>query len=79
MKVMSMDKVELIQPLLAVLPAAGENSALAAAAWFDKDSSFRFIFRITSGEIRNYGAAANAAMAASASQGQKADGSDDDV
>ena len=78
MKVMSKDKVEQIQPLLAVLPAAGDNSALAAAAWFDKDSSFRFIFRITSGEIRNYGAAANAAMAVSASQGQKAGGNDDD-
>ena len=78
MKVMPKDKVDQVQPILAVLPAAGENSALAAAAWFDKDSSFRFIFRITSGEIRNYGAAANAAMAVSASQGQKASGSDED-
>lgn len=78
LKLISKEKAQQIQPFLAVLPAAGANSAIAGAGWSDKDGTLRFLLRITSDEIRNFGAAANAVMAASMSKEQDAGGSDDD-
>lgn len=76
LKTMPKEKVQELQTVAAVLPPAGDNSAIAGAAWSGRDGSFRIILRVTSGEIRNYGAAANAAMAASTAAGGGAD--DDD-
>ena len=61
-------KVE-VQSVLDVLPPAGANGAIAGAVWYEKSGSCSFLMRITKDEIRNYGAAANAVMAA---QSQKA-------
>ena len=58
-----------VQPFLDVLPPAGANGAIAGAVWCEKDGSCSFLMRVTNDEIRSYGAAANAVMAA---QSQKA-------
>ena len=67
-----------IKAIVDVLPPTGANSAIAGAAWYEKNGSCRFLLRVTKDEIRNFGAAANAIMAASASKGQKDGGDDDD-
>ena len=58
-----------VQAFLGVLPPAGANGAIAGAVWYEKNGSCSFLMRVTKDEIRNYGAAANAVMAA---QSQKA-------
>ena len=58
-----------VQSFLDVLPPAGANGAIAGAVWYEKNGSCSFLMRVTKDEIRNYGAAANAVMAA---QSQKA-------
>ena len=55
-----------IQQIVSVLPPSGANGALAAAVWCEKSGSCSFLMRITKDEIRNFGAAANAIMAAQA-------------
>ena len=67
-----------VKAIVDVLPPAGANSAIAGSVWYEKDGSCRFLLRVTKDEIRNFGAAANAVMAASASKGQDNGGSDDD-
>ena len=57
------------QAFLDALPPAGANGAIAGAVWYEKNGSCSFLMRVTKDEIRNYGAAANAVMAA---QSQKA-------
>ena len=47
-----------------MLPKAADNGAIAGATWYEKNGSCSFLLRITKDEIRNYGAAANAIMAA---------------
>ena len=69
LKVTPKEEAQQIRPILAVLPAAGANSAIAGAGWSDKGGSLRFLLRITSDEIRNFGAAANAVMAVNAAKG----------
>ena len=64
-----------VKAIVDVLPPAGANSAIAGSVWYGKDGSCRFLLRVTKDEIRNFGAAANAVMAASASKG---DGGNDD-
>lgn len=58
-----------VQSFLDVLPPAGANGAIAGAVWYEKNGSCSYLMRVTKDEIRNYGAAANAVMAA---QSQKA-------
>ena len=55
-----------IQQIASVLPPSGANGALAGAVWCEKSGSCSFLMRITKDEIRNFGAAANAIMAAQA-------------
>lgn len=64
-----------VKAIVDELPPAGANSAIAGSVWYGKDGSCRFLLRVTKDEIRNFGAAANAVMAASASKG---DGGNDD-
>ena len=55
-----------VKSVLDALPPAGENGAIAGAVWYEKNGSCSFLMRVTKDEIRNYGAAANAVMAAQA-------------
>ncbi len=71
LKAMPKKRTAEIQPFLDVLPPAGANSAIAGAAWYEKDGSYRFLLRVTKDEIRNYGAAANAVMAAQTQSSDK--------
>ena len=57
-----------------VLPSAEPNSAWAFALWSDAAES-RGIFRVTPGELKNYGAAFNAIMLSSMNEGD-ADGNE---
>lgn len=60
-----------IQQIVSVLPPAGANSALAGAVWCEKSGTCSFLMRITKDEIRNFGAAVNAIMAAQAQSSGK--------
>lgn len=60
----------------AMTPAAA-NSAWAGATWNDADGSIRFVSRITSNELKNFGAAFNAFTAASMSAALNDDAEDD--
>ena len=57
-----------------ILPPAEPNSAWAFALWSDASGS-RGIFRVTAGELKNYGAAFNAIMLSSLNDGD-ADGNE---
>lgn len=57
------------------MPPAAPNSAVAGAAWAERDGSVRGLARITAGELKNYGAAFNAFTMAALSSGA---GTDDD-
>jgi hypothetical protein len=70
MKVVPPAKKAEVKAVLDVLPPAGANGAVAGAVWYEKNGSCSFLMRVTKDEIRNYGAAANAVMAA---QSQKAE------
>lgn len=65
LKFMDKNEAVQVQALLAGLPTAEPNSALAGAGWAGADGSFRLLVRLTANEIRNYGAAFNAYTAAS--------------
>lgn len=60
----------------AMTPAAA-NSAWAGATWNDADGSIRFVSRITSNELKNFGAAFNAFTAASMSAALNDDAEED--
>ena len=60
-----------VKGLLDALPPAGANGAIAGAVWYEKSGSCSFMMRVTTDEIRNYGAAANAVMAAQSQSGNK--------
>lgn len=49
----------------AAMPPPEANSALACASWADSNGAIRTLLRITSGELKNFGAAFNAFTAAS--------------
>lgn len=62
----------------AMTPAAA-NSAWAGATWNDADGSIRFVSRITSNELKNFGAAFNAFTAASMSAALSGDDAEEDA
>ena len=64
--------------MIAAMPAAGPNSAVAGAGWVEKDGSCRGLLRITANELKNFGAAFNAFTAASLSSALDADDDDED-
>lgn len=66
------EKIAEVKAIVDVLPPAGANSAIAGAVWYEKNGSCRFLLRVTNDEIRNFGAAANAAIMAT----QQAQGAD---
>ena len=49
----------------AAMPPPEVNSAIAGASWTDSNGSLRSLLRITTGELKNFGAAFNAFTAAS--------------
>ena len=55
-----------VQSIMAVLPKAADNGAIAGAYWSEKTGSCRFMMRITKDEIRTIGMAVNAIIAAQA-------------
>ena len=55
-----------VQSIMAVLPKAADNGAIAGACWNRKDGSSSFLLRVTKGEIQSIGAAANAIISAQA-------------
>lgn len=74
LKVAPAKRVKDIQSIMAVLPKAADNGAIAGACWDRKDGSSSFLLRVTKGEIQSIGAAANAiisAQAQSATQPEK--------
>ena len=66
MKVLPEEDKAQVQPIVAVLPPAGANGAIAVATWSEKGGSCSFLMRITKDEIRSIGMAVNAVMAAQA-------------
>ena len=54
------------QSVMAVLPKAAGNGAIAGAYWNKKDGSSSFLLRVTKSEIQCIGAAANAIISAQA-------------
>lgn len=64
--------------MIAAMPAAAPNSAVAGAFWAEKDGSFRGLLRITANELKNFGAAFNAFTAASLSSALDTDDDDED-
>lgn len=64
--------------MIAAMPAAAPDSAVAGAGWVEKDGSFRGLLRITANELKNFGAAFNAFTAASLSSALDADDDDAD-
>ena len=61
--------------MIAAMPAAAPNSAVAGAFWAEKDGSCR---GITANELKNFGAAFNAFTAASLSSALDTDDDDED-
>lgn len=66
LKVVPENKTKEVQSVMAVLPKAVDNSAIAGAYWSKKDGSSSFLLRVTKGEVQNIGAAANAIISAQA-------------
>lgn len=64
--------------MIAAMPSAAPNSAVAGAFWAEKDGSCRGLLRITANELKNFGAAFNAFTAASLSSALDADDDEDD-
>ena len=64
--------------MIAAMPAAAPNSAVAGAFWAEKDGSCRGLLRITANELKNFGAAFNAFTAASLSSALDTDDDDED-
>ena len=60
------EKGEEVRSVVALLPEAAGNGAIAGAHWSKKDGSSSFLLRITKDEIRNIGMAVNAIIAAQA-------------
>ena len=51
--------------MMDAMPPPEANSAIAGARWTDANGSLRSLLRITTGELKNFGAAFNAFTAAS--------------
>ena len=66
MKVAPAKEGKNVQSIMAVLPKAADNGAIAGAYWSKKDGSSNFLLRVTKGEIQSIGAAANAIISAQA-------------
>lgn len=66
LKVLPEGKAKDVRSILAVMPKASDNGAIAGAYWNRKDGSSSFLLRVTKGEIQSIGAAANAIIAAQA-------------
>ena len=66
LKVLPEDKAKVVRSIVAVMPKASDNGAIAGAYWSRKDGSSSFLLRVTKGEIQSIGAAANAIIAAQA-------------
>ncbi|MGN0846282.1 MAG: hypothetical protein ACI4RA_02720 [Kiritimatiellia bacterium] len=64
-KQMSKKDAQQCEAMIAAMPPAEANSAIAGAMWCMKDGTCRGLVRITANEIKNYGAAFNAFTAAS--------------
>ncbi len=64
--------------MIAAMPSAAPDSAVAGAGWVEKDGSCRGLLRITANELKNFGAAFNAFTAASLSSALDADDDEDD-
>ena len=64
--------------MIAAMPAAAPNSAVAGAFWAEKDGSCRGLLRITANELKNFGAAFNAFTTASLSSALDTDDDDED-
>ena len=64
--------------MIAAMPAAAPNSAVAGALWAEKDGSCRGLLRITANELKNFGAAFNAFTAASLSSALDTDDDDEE-
>ncbi len=70
LKAVPEEEAKEIQPVVAMLPKASPNGAIAAAYWSEKNGSSRFLLRITKDEIRNIGMAVNAIIAAQSQPAQ---------
>ena len=66
MKVVPENKGKDVQSIMAVLPPAADNGAIAGAYWCRKDGSSSFLLRVTKGEIQSIGAAVSAIISAQA-------------
>ncbi len=64
--------------MIAAMPAAEANSAIAGAVWSRKDGSYRGLLRITANEVKNFGAAFNAFTAATMAASLNADEDEDE-
>ena len=64
--------------MIAAMPSAAPDSAVAGVGWVEKDGSCRGLLRITANELKNFGAAFNAFTAASLSSALDADDDEDD-
>ena len=67
------DEAQQYQTMIAAMTEPEPNSAIAAAGWSEKDGGYRYLFRITANELKNFGAAFNAFTAASMSSALGAD------
>lgn len=75
-KFASAEEKEQLKLLTAALPPATANSTVAGAKWAGKDGSARVLVRVTTDELKNFGAAFNSFTAAS--MGAAADDDDED-
>lgn len=64
--------------MVAAMPPAAPNGAVACAVWAGKDGACRGLLRITADELKNFGAAFNAFTAASLSSALDADDDEED-
>ncbi len=64
--------------MVAAMPPAAPNGAVACAVWAGKDGVCRGLLRITADELKNFGAAFNAFTAASLSSALDADDDEED-
>ncbi len=64
--------------MIAAMPSAAPDSAVAGAGWVEKDGSCRGLLCITANELKNFGVAFNAFTAASLSSALDTDDDEDD-